>query len=37
MVFISRAKSEESEGVIHYQFDEVDDWDEEDPDDDLNI
>ncbi|XP_018323574.1 elongator complex protein 5 [Agrilus planipennis] len=28
---------EESGGKITYKFDEVDDWDEEDPDDDLNI
>lgn len=26
-----------NEGKIFYTFDEVDDWDEEDPDDDLNM
>lgn len=29
--------SKRKEGEIFYQFDEIDDWDEEDPDDDLDI
>lgn len=32
-----REKSDEGGGQIFYQFDDIDDWDEEDPDDDLNI
>ncbi|XP_071439547.1 elongator complex protein 5 [Hetaerina americana] len=31
------AKESAGSGVIHYQPDEMDDWDEEDPDNDLNI
>ncbi|XP_050316298.1 elongator complex protein 5 [Anthonomus grandis grandis] len=30
-------KSQQAEGKIFYEFDEQDDWDEEDPDDDLDI
>ncbi|EFA05335.1 elongator complex protein 5 [Tribolium castaneum] len=30
-------ESESSGGKIHYSLDEIDDWDEEDPDDDLDI
>ena len=33
----STDKTEESAGHIHYVPDEVDDWDDEDPDDDLDI
>ncbi|XP_017786737.1 PREDICTED: elongator complex protein 5 [Nicrophorus vespilloides] len=28
---------QEGGGLIHYEFDDIDDWDEEDPDDDLDI
>lgn len=35
--YLPKAKEEEEEGKIFYQLDEVDDWDEEDPDDDLDI
>lgn len=33
----SANQEEAQEGKIFYQLDEIDDWDEEDPDDDLDI
>ncbi|KAF7274337.1 hypothetical protein GWI33_012994 [Rhynchophorus ferrugineus] len=35
--YLPSANEKESEGQIIYQLDEMDDWDEEDPDDDLDI
>lgn len=33
----SANQEEAQEGKIFYQLDDIDDWDEEDPDDDLDI
>ncbi|RZB45727.1 hypothetical protein BDFB_008731 [Asbolus verrucosus] len=35
--YLPKDNQEESEGKIYYAFDDIDDWDEEDPDDDLDI
>lgn len=38
-LFVCRSEAEKKSGEsnIFYKFDNVDDWDEEDPDDDLDI